>query len=143
MTNSGFDTPEAAEAAFYQAFTTVDADLMVAVWADGDDALCIHPGSDLRRGKTAVMTSWTEIFSGSLAPAVEYRYVGGYASENLVVRIVEERIWPRDKQRSEATRVLATNVYVRDEGSWRMTEHHASLPLMERGVDSSDQRRLH
>lgn len=143
MAEKVFDTPEAAEAAFYKAFATVDLELMGAVWADGDQALCIHPGGGLLRGKVAVMQSWLEIFSNAAKPAVEYRCIDGYVSDNLVVRLAEERIRPRDKEDTAANRVLATNVFLRLDGSWRLGEHHASLPLVARGKADGDERKLH
>jgi len=143
MPDRVFDTPEAVEAAFYEAFVRIDLQLMEAVWADGEQALCIHPGSGLRKGKAAVMQSWMEVFTGSAPPAVEYRYVTGFASGNLVVRLVEERIRSRNKPPEAASRVLATNVYVRDAQSWRLTGHHASLPLVGRTETAGDGRQLH
>ena len=143
MTDQVFETPEAAEAAFYWAFSSIDLDLMTAVWADGETTMCIHPGSSLLRGKTAVVQSWAEIFSGSEPPLIECLFVDGFATEDLVVRLVEETIRPRDKPLKAASRILATNIYLRDGGSWRLVEHHASLPLVERGTTAGDWRQLH
>lgn len=143
MSGRAFDTPEATEAAFYEAFSNIDLDLMATIWSDGDRALCIHPGGGLLRGKVAVMQSWIEIFSGSDPPLIVHRYIDGYACEDLAVRLVEERIRPRDKPPEAATRVLATNVYVRDGVSWQLAEHHASLPLVDRSNSAGDERQLH
>ncbi len=53
-----------------------------------------------------------------------------------MARLVEERIRPRGEPASAATRVLATNLYQRERGSWRLVAHHASLPLVKaRGAD--------
>ena len=142
MANKEFDTPEAVETAFYDAFSRMDLDLMSAVWGEDAHVLCIHPGSGLLRGRSAVMESWMEIFSGNVPPVVEHRFVDGFAAGNLAVRLVEELIRPRDKSPEAANRVLATNVYVRDARSWRLAEHHASLPLVERGTAAAE-RRLH
>jgi hypothetical protein len=143
MTDRGFETPEAAEAAFYRAFSSIDMDLMAAVWVNGDRAICIHPGSGLLRGKTAVIQSWSEIFSGSAPPLIECLFIDGFGTADLAVRLVEERIRPRGKPAQAANRVLATNVYLRDGGSWHLAEHHASLPLVEPGNAPGDERRLH
>jgi hypothetical protein len=143
MVDRELDSPEAVEAAFYEAFSRTELDLMEKIWCDGNHALCIHPGSGLRRGKREVMQSWMEIFSGSAPPAIEYRFIGGFEEGNLAVRLVEERIWPRGSPPEGAARVLATNVYLREAGSWCLTEHHASLPLMERGRSTGNERQLH
>jgi ketosteroid isomerase-like protein len=143
MAHKKFDTPEAAEAAFYQAFAAIDLDLMATVWADDDKILCIHPGRGILQGRSAVMRSWMEIFAGSVPPLIEYRLINGFGTEDLAVHLVEERIRPRGKPPEAANRVLATNVYLSGGGSWRLAEHHASLPLMDWGNATGDERQLH
>ena len=143
MNEPAFSSPEAVEAAFYEAFSKVDLELMAVVWSDGNRALCIHPGRGLHRGKAAVMQSWMEIFSGSAPPSIEYRFIEGFAAGNLAVRLVEEKIRPQGRPPEAASRVLATNVYLRDSISWRLVEHHASLPLIGRETVSDHERQLH
>lgn len=143
MTDNAFDTPEAAEAAFYAAFDAVDLNLMASVWADGGNTLCIHPGSGLLKGKAAIMKSWMEIFSGSASPAVEYRCIEGFAVDDLAVRLTVERIRSRDDPAAAANRILATNVFLRVDGAWRLGEHHASLLVLDRGMVDGDERKLH
>jgi len=143
MINRVFDTPEAVEAAFYKAVSNIDLDLMTRIWIDDDTALCIHPGSGLLRGKAAVMQGWMEIFSGSAPPLIEFRFIHGFAAGNLTVRLVEEQIRSRDKPAQSSNRVLATNVYLYQAGSWRLAEHHASLPLIKRAKASAAERQLH
>jgi hypothetical protein len=121
-----FEDASAAEAAFYSAFAEVDIEVMDRVWARRVEVLCVHPGGSLLRGRPAVMQSWMEIFSGTQPPRVEYRLLGRFG-----------------RNAEAPNRVLATNVYTREEGSWRMVEHHASLPLVERSGGRRDERQLH
>jgi len=143
MQETRFDTPEATEAAFYRAIAGIDLDLMTRVWSDGGRAHCIHPGSGLIRGKRAVIQSWRDIFANSKPPVIEYRYIDGYRTGDLEVRLVEERIRPRDTPPDAANRVLATNVFLREPHAWRMVVHHASLPLVDRVEAPAPERRLH
>jgi hypothetical protein len=129
--NEGFDTSSAAEAAFYRAFEQLDLRLMSAVWIEGSRALCIHPGGDLLQGKEAVMRSWMEIFTGSAPPRIDHRLIASFESSDLVVRVVEERIGPRGRASAKANRVIATNVYLREDGRWHLLQHHGSLPMVE------------
>jgi ketosteroid isomerase-like protein len=137
------ESPTAVEDAFYDAFARLDLILMSALWLDGDKAVCIHPGGGLLRGKEAVLASWREIFNGSQPPRVEHRLIDTYESDDLVVRLVEERIRPRGGASEQASRVIATNVYVRDRDVWYLAEHHASLPMVEKNVAPLGERRLH
>jgi ketosteroid isomerase-like protein len=137
------ESPSALEDAFYDAFARLDLILMSALWLEGDKAVCIHPGGGLLRGKEAVLASWREIFSGTQPPRIEHRLIDTYESEDLVVRLVEERIRPRGGPCEQASRVIATNVYVRDRDAWYLAEHHASLPMLEQNVAPLGERRLH
>lgn len=139
----GFATPAAAEAAFYAAFAAVDREAMEAVWAPGEHTLCIHPGGGLRRGRQAVIQSWMEIFSGTSPPSIQHRLIASFETRGLAVRLVEELIRPHGAPPEAATRVLATNVFIREGGSWRIVEHHASLPLVPPRGGDEDERRLH
>lgn len=125
-----FITPEDVEAAFYRAFQKLDPVLMAQVWSDDPEAICVHPGGDLLRGNSAVMQSWTEVFSGALRLSLVYRTLQETADGALAVHLVEEMIRPNGKQNTEASRVLATNVYRRGRDGWRMVAHHASLPVV-------------
>ena len=45
---------EQAEAAFYRAFEKADLGAMMAVWAEDEEILCIHPGGQRLIGMDAV-----------------------------------------------------------------------------------------
>jgi hypothetical protein len=136
-------SPAAAETGFYLAFERLDLHLMSTVWLEGDRAVCIHPGGGLLRGKESVMRSWREIFSGSKPPRIEHRLIDSFESAELVVHLVEERIGPRGDASVEFSRVIATNVYVRENGTWFLAEHHGSLPMVDQGPSGEDGPRIH
>lgn len=120
----------AAERAFYQAFAACDLQGMSEVWADNRETICIHPGGPLLQGKTAILESWREILSGVLPPRLRHRELRRFAEGMLAVHLVEELIAPHGAPAEEGTRILATNVYRYCGDSWRMMQHHASLPLV-------------
>jgi hypothetical protein len=140
MSNSEFPTADAAEAAFYAAFETTDLALMARVWPQDQDARCVHPGSDLLQGYMAVMESWRSILAGAQPPTVRVRLIDRYDTDSLSVHLVEERIGPAGTEQ-DLTRVLATNIYVLTETGWRMSLHHASLPLVAATKDSGEPKR--
>ncbi len=129
-------TSSDAEQAFYEAFERLDLQAMGALWMDGKEAACVHPGGPLIQGKQAVIQSWAELFASADPPGIEYRLISRQASGVLAVHLVEERIRPSRSAPGPASRVIATNVYLRRGDAWRMVSHHASLPLM----PSPDQR---
>ena len=121
--SSCFATPQEAEAAFYDAFERADIADMMAVWADDNAVVCIHPGGPRLQGLSAVKDSWEAIF------ATDER-LGFMLTENhytqdglLAIHLVKENIQIDNVLRGV---VLATNIYQFIEGSWRMRLHHAS-----------------
>jgi hypothetical protein len=133
---SRFQTPEEVEAAFYAAFETLDIALMGAVWAEEPSPVCVHPGGDLLQGRSKVLRSWREVLTGAEPPDLHYRVIQRTATEGLAVHLVEELIRP-SRSREEPNRILATNVYRQTAAGWRMTAHHASLPLMRRRPETA------
>ncbi len=139
-----FADAAAAERAFYEAFAACDLQAMSAVWADQQEAVCIHPGGPLLRGKAAILESWREILGGTLPPSIRHRELQRFSHGAMSVHLVEELIVPAGGTAEDGTRVLATNVYGYLGDSWRMLEHHASLPLVsKRPPDPAPQATLH
>lgn len=136
-----FSSPEAAEAAFYDAFAATDLTAMGLVWRE--EAVCIHPGGALLLGKTAVMQSWAEILSGAAPPRIEHRMIRRIKAADVRIHVLEERIQPGGDPAASPSLVIATNIYARDPGGWRLSVHHASLPLMPDRSDKGSGRRLH
>jgi len=143
MSGPPFASPDAAEEAFYAAFAAADLRGMEVVWAYGDPVACVHPGGDLLAGRQAVMQSWMDIFSGARPPTLDHRVVASFTDGNLTVHLVEERIRPSGRPAEEATRVLATNTYRREDNGWRIAAHHASLPMIRIRAGEADAPRLH
>lgn len=123
------DDPDSVEAAFYQAFERCDQQAMTRLWLDAQDSSCIHPGGPLLQGTEAVLESWGQIFSQARPPQVGYRLLNRLQAAGLAVHTVEESIRPGDGE-SDATVLIATNVYRQTPEGWRMAAHHASLPMM-------------
>lgn len=123
-----FETADAAETAFYAAFESLDLTTMDSLWAPS--AICVHPGGPLLRGHDAVQQSWAEIFASADPPRIEFEVLHRTVSAELAVHVVEERIYANRSTSSKPAPVLATNTYVRRDGTWQMVAHHASLPLL-------------
>ena len=121
---------ESANAALYTAFETGDVDLMEAVWdAEEPEALvCVHPGWPMLRGRTNVLRSWSAVMAGT-------EYIQFFltdvqvvvAGDTAVVTCTENVLTSADVGDNAA--VVATNVFVRRRGGWRLLVHHGSPVL--------------
>lgn len=118
-----FDTPAAAEAAFYDALERADLAAIAAVWATGDEVCCVHPGIDRVEGRAAVLDSFARMFAGDARLAFEIVDVVFADTGRLSVHHARERI--RIDGRLVGI-MAATNVYVFEGDGWRMLVHHAS-----------------
>ncbi len=135
-----YNAPEEAEEAFYRAFQDLDLPLMNQVWSESDESVCLHPGGDLLRGKPSVIQSWSDIFDNTHRPSMVHRRLQTIQREDLSIHLVEELIRPGKDPKAKATRIVATNIYRREKGGWRMLSHHASLPIIK---PQSSRGRLH
>ena len=124
MSETRYYTAQEAEAAFYAAFQRKDLAAMMAVWAEDDDIVCVHPGGRMLIGADAVRASWDDIFRRG--PAMQFIVDERRRAEDgeLALHIVHEHI--RVGGEMAPAPVLATNAYRRTAHGWRMILHHAS-----------------
>ena len=118
-------SPEDAEAQFYDALRDGDLDRVMAVWADDEDIVCVHPGGARVVGPQAVRAAFEAIFaSGQLA--VHPEHVKRVHAMGTAMHSVLERV---DIVTAEGLRsgwIVATNVFVKSALGWRLVAHHAS-----------------
>jgi uncharacterized protein (TIGR02246 family) len=132
------ETVSAVNAAFYAAFEAADLDAMNELWIEDDEALCIHPGALPVRGFAAIGRSWALIMANTpyiqfFLTDVEVSVLGDVASVTCT-----ENVLTADESTDEGSfagaKAVATNVFVRTDGGWRLWIHHAS-PVMSGGHD--------
>ena len=116
----------AANTAFYSAFEQLNLPAMRAVWADGADTLCIHPGWNVCRGAEEVEDSWRRIFENTTYIEFSVTVIDhGVNGEGGWV-VCEETILQGHPQGLIRSTVLSTNMFMEVDGQWRMTLHHGS-----------------
>lgn len=123
-------TPEtevlAANAAFYDAFNRRDVDALEAMWSARRDLACVHPGWEALSGRREVLSSWRAILSSPEAPEVE--------CEQAVAHVVGEVAYVVCSEVLPGAELCATNVFVREDGMWKLIHHHAG-PIASRMED--------
>ena len=111
-----------ANRAFYAAFAADDAEAMDALWARQVPVACIHPGWDPLRGRKEVMASWRAIFERG-SPPIAYGDATVYVAGDVALVVCYELL--------PGARLAATNVFVNEQGKWRIAHHHAAAVAME------------
>ncbi|WP_326534462.1 YybH family protein [Pseudorhodoferax sp.] len=114
-----------AEAQFYEALQQGDLARLMAVWADDDDIVCVHPGGERVVGAAAIRASFEALFSGGGVPVMpgQWRRING---QGVAVHTLVERLHRHGQPADPAHNVLATNVYLHTPLGWRLVAHHAS-----------------
>lgn len=120
-----FPSPQDAEAAFYEAFERADLSAMMAVWAEDEDIVCIHPGGPRLVGLDQIREGWRRIFANG--PPLRFQISGQQVLRGtlLSVHSVHENVTVRT-ERTARPPIIATNVYLLTDRGWRMVVHHAS-----------------
>ena len=121
-----FASPDDVEAAFYEALQRGDLDALMALWADDDEIVCVHPGGGGRLvGPVAIRASFEAIFNEGAVP-IEPEQVRRLLSGDCAVHHLAERVRVLTGEGPQVAWALSTNVYVRTAVGWRMVAHHAS-----------------
>lgn len=116
------DAVLAANEAFYNAFAAADATAMEELWAREAPVACIHPGWGLLASRHEVIDSWRRIFRAAVPDIVCHSpraFVLGETAFVVCLEIMPEAV------------LIATNVFVREGGVWRIA-HHQAGPTGER-----------
>ena len=122
-----FPTAQDAENAFYEALERCDLDGMMAVWAEDEDVLCVHPTGGRLTGQDQVRESWAKLFAAGPRARVRIEQQVAISGMMLAVHSVFETFSIQgQKAEAQPLPIVATNVYLRTAAGWRMIVHHAS-----------------
>lgn len=112
----------AANEAFYSAFRAADFEAMERLWSRRRDVSVFHPNWPGINTRDAVMESWYRILIVGKPPHVSAVNATAIVTKKTGLVICEENLG--------GTLLIATNVFVLEDGQWRMTNHRASrLPI--------------
>ena len=110
----------AANDAFYRAFRERDLSAMERIWALQSPVACMHPGMGVVKGRDSVLASWRGILRHPQAPILACSQVSVHLlGTSAFVTCLEG-------QAGKRARLVATNVFVLEEGHWRLVHHHAA-----------------
>lgn len=118
-------SPDDVEAQFYDALREADLDKLMAVWADDEEVVCIHPGGPRLVGPAAVRAAFEAVFANGPVQ-VQPEKVRRVQALSAAMHSVIERIALNTPEGVRTGWVMATNVYLKTALGWRMVAHHAS-----------------
>jgi uncharacterized protein (TIGR02246 family) len=129
------------ETAFYDAISRGDLDGLMALWAEDEEIVCIHPNSGRLIGHADIRASWEFIFENG---SVQLHTRQLHVMRNLLTAVhsVIEEFQAKDTI-AQDVHIIATNVYVKTPRGWRIATHHASVAAGPAPLDSSKASVLH
>ena len=106
-----------ANRAFYRAFAARDMEGMSSLWAEDAPVACVHPGWDAIRDRAAIIKSWRNILGNPSSPPV--------LCKNETAHVLGEVAYVLCHEVIEGSYLIATNLFVRERGRWKLAHHHA------------------
>ncbi len=123
----------AANEAFYAAFRAADFDAMERLWSRRRKVSVFHPNWPGIKTRDAVMESWYRILVAGNPPHVSANDPTAIVTKKTGLVICHEDLG--------GTNLIATNIFVLEDGQWRMTNHQASrLPVTAQQSDQIKRR---
>lgn len=135
-------------AELYSAVETGDMDRLAGVWIEDPysaSVTCIHPGWPPLRGRDEVLRSFAVIMANTayiqfFLTDVHVEVTGDMAvltcAENILTSVGEDD--DAASSRLAGGRVVATNVFRRTSGGWRLWLHHGSPVIAPSGSDDEE-----
>jgi ketosteroid isomerase-like protein len=115
-----------ANAAFYRAFTQGDYTAMSDLWAQRAPVACLHPTAQAYVGRSVVLDIWKQVLGGTSRFELRCDQPLVHVFGNAAIVTCYEGA------DDDPAHLAATNVFVLEDGRWRMVHHHAgpiSSPL--------------
>lgn len=133
-----------ANASFYAAVESADMDLLASLWVEGPgagEAMCVHPGWPALHGRETILRSFAAILANTpylqfFLTDVEVQVSGDVAVVTCAENILTGVGAGTTGSGLTGGRVMATNLFRRTAGGWRLWMHHASPVL---GADLDDE----
>ena len=124
------DAVLAANLEFYRAFTTRDIAAMEALWAKVAPVACIHPGWPPLTERDAVIESWQGILGNPASPRIVCYDERVQLHGDVALVICEEELG--------GGTLIASNLFVREDGGWRLAHHQAGQLAVRRPPTQRD-----
>lgn len=121
-----------ANEAFYISFSSRDLKAMADIWSSQAPVSCIHPGWPPLFGREEVLESWNGIFAGDAPPEITCHGAQAHVYGEAATVLCYERI--------PESYLIATNVFVREGGLWKIVHHQAGpthgVPAADEGAET-------
>lgn len=120
--STGFEIPQDAEDAFYDAMEENNLDAMTAVWEESNDVVCVIPMIPARIGFNQVIEGWKPLIQGGVKIDVQIRHLHWIEMDDLAIHFVQEHISVMGQKQKQPP-MYATNIYRKGDQGWQLLVH--------------------
>lgn len=111
---------------FYEAFGSLDIELMDTIWTHDTDVFCIHPGWEPLITWDSIHSSWANIFANSTLMMFNIEILKIIKHSDIGVIICKENVSSLINGRATNFSVVAVNTYKLNFENWKLASHHGS-----------------
>lgn len=122
--SDNFASPDDVEQAFYELLAIGDADRLVLLWSEDEDAVCVHPTGVRLVGLIPIRDSWRNIFSNARI-RVQPEAVAHWQGSVLAIHHLTEVLFVGDDPNPHGP-LHVTHVYALGPRGWRLVCRHSS-----------------
>lgn len=120
------ESADEVELQFYEALRRAHVDTLMALWADEDETICVHPGGPRMVGSAAIRESFEAVFANGGGLSIHAEKIHRVHMGTTAIHSVLEHLEMPTAAGTQSAWVMATNIYVLTPKGWRMLAHHAS-----------------
>lgn len=111
---------------FYSALQNLSLEQMEGVWLQEEWVRCVHPGWEMLEGWEAVRESWQQIFENTQFMRIVVAVQSIRVENSIAWVCCTAKISSAAAGRFDSDYLQATNIFVRQKGTWYLVHHHAS-----------------
>ncbi|MGS0741005.1 YybH family protein [Glaciimonas sp. GG7] len=113
------------ETAFYDALGSADIEAMMALWADDEEIVCVHPGAPRLIGHAAIRGAYETLFERGGVHIRTRKIHASHTMTSSIHNLIEDV--NRSGEQVTEMHILTTNAYIKTPKGWRIVLHHASI----------------
>ena len=126
------------EAQFYEALQQGDLQKLMALWADDDEIVCVHPGGPRLIGAPAIRASFKAMLASG-GVRVQPEQVRRVTTLGAALHHLVQQTTVAGAANDPATVwAMVSNFYVKTAQGWRLAAHHASPGQPDQSASPSD-----
>jgi len=114
------------DSAFLDALETLKVEKIMRFWSDSEDITLVYPGTEVACGKKSILDVWTSVSRGTSHLKIFLKPVNMMRFGDMAWIFRTGMIQSTHGYETLTVEIFSTNVYRREEATWKLVHLHAS-----------------